>query len=364
MRVVSVGRLFPRRTRGSPSKRSRSSGGTAQRNCTVSGTVPPARARAARGEKLARPPRRPALGEGAGTSGRSPRYLLATSVADNVQVAVLEALSRGIPTVSTRVGDAPTYYVSAPLQNLCVPTQNPEAMAAALADIASSYDRCRREFTANAGDSSRSAHGRGRRPSTTSALGQLTSPAQERDPAARGSALLFWAQLAGNSGLFVALVLITRALGPSGRGTIAFITVAAILLARIARVGVSEATTVFTAQRPEARPALLTNLVLSAGTSTAIGATLVCGALAALPASMRPSGIGTEELVLLGLGALASAFADAALHLPARLQPLPPARAHDGGHSLALRRFRDRHRRNGRADHRFGRARLDRGPGI
>jgi O-antigen/teichoic acid export membrane protein len=141
----------------------------------------------------------------------------------------------------------------------------------------------------------------------------LTAPshAVERDPTARGSALLFWAQLAGNSGLFVALVLITRALGPSGRGTIAFITVAAILLARIARLGVSEATTVFTAQRPAARPALLTNLVLSAATTAAIGATLVCGALAALPASVRPSGIGTEELVLLGLGALASAFADA-----------------------------------------------------
>jgi O-antigen/teichoic acid export membrane protein len=141
----------------------------------------------------------------------------------------------------------------------------------------------------------------------------LTAPshAVERDPTARGSALLFWAQLAGNSGLFVALVLITRALGPSGRGTIAFITVAAILLARIARLGVSEATTVFTAQRPAARPALLTNLVLSAGTTAAIGAALVCGVLAALPASARPSGIGAEELVLLGLGALASAFADA-----------------------------------------------------
>ena len=75
---------------------------------------------------------------------------LATSVADNVQVAVLEALSRGIPTVSTRVGDAPTYYVSASLQDLCVPVENAAAMAAALADIASSYDRCRREFTANA----------------------------------------------------------------------------------------------------------------------------------------------------------------------------------------------------------------------
>jgi len=135
--------------------------------------------------------------------------------------------------------------------------------------------------------------------------------AVERDPAARGSALLFWAQLAGNSGLFVALVIVSRTLGPSGRGTIAFITVAAILLARIARLGVSEATTIFTAQRPTERPALLTNLVLSVSTSTAIGASLVCGVLAAMPASLRPSGIGTEELVLLGLGALASAFADA-----------------------------------------------------
>jgi O-antigen/teichoic acid export membrane protein len=125
--------------------------------------------------------------------------------------------------------------------------------------------------------------------------------ALERDPAARGSALLFWAQLAGNSGLFLALVVVTRALGPSGRGTIAFITVAAILLARVARLGVSEATTVFTAQRPAARPALLTNLVLSVGTSTTIGACLVCGALAFLPASVRPSGIGTDELVFLGL---------------------------------------------------------------
>jgi O-antigen/teichoic acid export membrane protein len=130
-------------------------------------------------------------------------------------------------------------------------------------------------------------------------------------PAARGSALLFWAQLAGNSGLFVALVLVTRALGPSGRGTIAFITVAAILLARLARLGVSEAATVFAAQRPAARPAILTNLILWVAASTCIGACLVCGVLALLPTWVRPNGIGAEELVLLGLGALASAFADA-----------------------------------------------------
>jgi O-antigen/teichoic acid export membrane protein len=132
-----------------------------------------------------------------------------------------------------------------------------------------------------------------------------------RHPAARGSALLFWAQLAGNSGLFVALVLVTRALGPSGRGTIAFITVGAILLARLARLGVSEAATVFAAQRPTVRPAILTNLILWVGTSTFVGTCLVCGVLALLPAAVRPNGIGAEEVVLLGLGALASAFADA-----------------------------------------------------
>jgi glycosyltransferase involved in cell wall biosynthesis len=75
---------------------------------------------------------------------------LATSVADNVQVAVLEALSRGIPTVSTRVGDAESYYVSSALQDLSVPAGDPAGIAAALREIASSYDRYRREFTANA----------------------------------------------------------------------------------------------------------------------------------------------------------------------------------------------------------------------
>jgi glycosyltransferase involved in cell wall biosynthesis len=46
---------------------------------------------------------------------------LSTSAADNVQVAVLEPLTRGIPVVSTRVGDAPRYYLSGPLGRFCVP---------------------------------------------------------------------------------------------------------------------------------------------------------------------------------------------------------------------------------------------------
>jgi glycosyltransferase involved in cell wall biosynthesis len=75
---------------------------------------------------------------------------LATSVADNVQVTVLEALSRGIPTVSTRVGDAPSYYLSSSLRRLCVAPRDPEATADALLDIASSYDDYRNQFAANA----------------------------------------------------------------------------------------------------------------------------------------------------------------------------------------------------------------------
>jgi len=75
---------------------------------------------------------------------------LATSVADNVQVTVLEALSRGIPTVSTRVGDAPSYYLSSSIRHLCVAPRDPEATADALLDLASSYDGYRSRFAANA----------------------------------------------------------------------------------------------------------------------------------------------------------------------------------------------------------------------
>jgi glycosyltransferase involved in cell wall biosynthesis len=75
---------------------------------------------------------------------------LATSVHDNVQVTVLEALSRGIPTVSTRVGDAPSYYVEHSIQRLCVRPGDAAAASAALLELASSYDSYWSEFSSNA----------------------------------------------------------------------------------------------------------------------------------------------------------------------------------------------------------------------
>jgi glycosyltransferase involved in cell wall biosynthesis len=80
----------------------------------------------------------------------SAHVCLATSVADNVQVAVLEPLCRGIPTVSTRVGDAPAYYLRPAIRHLCAPPRDPKAVARAILDLAVSYDGYRREFEANA----------------------------------------------------------------------------------------------------------------------------------------------------------------------------------------------------------------------
>jgi glycosyltransferase involved in cell wall biosynthesis len=74
---------------------------------------------------------------------------LSTSVWDNVQVAVLEALARGVPVVATQVGDAPGYYRVPGLERFCVPSGDPGAPAAALHDLASSYDERRGAFAEN-----------------------------------------------------------------------------------------------------------------------------------------------------------------------------------------------------------------------
>jgi O-antigen/teichoic acid export membrane protein len=126
----------------------------------------------------------------------------------------------------------------------------------------------------------------------------------------RGPALLFWAQIIGNSGLFVGLLLVTRALGPSGRGTVAFLTVTALVTAWIARLGVTEATVVFAARSPELRPTLLANSLAFSTCAGIVGAALVCGMLLVFP-SLRPQGVGAAELAILGVSILAACLADA-----------------------------------------------------
>ena len=144
-------------------------------------------------------------------------------------------------------------------------------------------------------------------------------PAADKPPAeeaaapadvGRDSTPLLWAQVAGNAGLLLAVVPITRELGPTGRGTLAFITVTAIVSATLARLGVTEATTVFCAQRPRLRSVLLTNLMLSVTAAALVAAAVVAGGLAVAP-ELRPPGLGTDELVIMAAAMVASGLADA-----------------------------------------------------
>ena len=130
---------------------------------------------------------------------------------------------------------------------------------------------------------------------------------QEGGPLSSSAFLLLASQVAGNTGYFVAVLLLARALEPAGRGEVAFITVTAMVTARCANLGLNEATRVFVAQRVTQRATLLTNLVLAVTALSAGAALVVCGTLRALP-GVRPPGIGSTQLVVLFFATLSTAL--------------------------------------------------------
>jgi O-antigen/teichoic acid export membrane protein len=129
------------------------------------------------------------------------------------------------------------------------------------------------------------------------------------DPLAAGSANLFWAKIGGNGGYFVAVLILARGLGPSGRGTVAFITVTALVVAHMAGLGVGEATTVLSARNQARRPALLANAVTYFLCSGFVAATLAFLALSL--SGIEPAGVGTPELLIIGLGIVACSAGEA-----------------------------------------------------
>jgi O-antigen/teichoic acid export membrane protein len=133
--------------------------------------------------------------------------------------------------------------------------------------------------------------------------------ARRWDPLAAGSANLFWAKIAGNGGYFVAVLLVARGLGPAGRGTVAFITVTALVVAHIAGLGVGESTTVLAARRPGSRAVLLANALIFFLGSGLVAATLTL--LGLQLSGIEPAGVGTPELVILGLGIVSCAAGEA-----------------------------------------------------
>jgi O-antigen/teichoic acid export membrane protein len=129
------------------------------------------------------------------------------------------------------------------------------------------------------------------------------------DPLAAGSANLFWAKIAGNGGYFVAVLIVARGLGPAGRGTVAFITVTALVVAHVAGLGVGEATTVLAARQPRRRPVLLANALVFYLASSLAAAALTFTAL--LASDVGPAGVGATELVILASGIVACAVGEA-----------------------------------------------------
>jgi O-antigen/teichoic acid export membrane protein len=129
---------------------------------------------------------------------------------------------------------------------------------------------------------------------------------------ASGSTLMVGQQLLGAAGYFISVLLLARALGPTGRGTVAFFIVVAMVTSRVVALGVWEATTVFAAQRRDKRGALLTNVFLFSGIGGLIGGAIAVGALLIFEGA-RPEDLDTPELVALGLGIFGTALSEAAL---------------------------------------------------
>jgi O-antigen/teichoic acid export membrane protein len=124
---------------------------------------------------------------------------------------------------------------------------------------------------------------------------------------AGNSLRMLGAQVAGNAGYFVSVLVLARGLRPGDRGAVAFVTVSALVVSSLASFGTAEATRVFAAQRPAARPRLLSNVVLASAGGGVVGGILACAALVAL-ADVRPPGVGTVELAAIGAGAVVGAL--------------------------------------------------------
>jgi O-antigen/teichoic acid export membrane protein len=125
---------------------------------------------------------------------------------------------------------------------------------------------------------------------------------------AQGSVLMFMASVVGAAGFFVASLLLARVLGPAGRGTVAFITVTALLTARLTKVGLSPATTVLAARRAGDRGVMLSNLLVFSLGASLVGVVIVAGGLYVFDA--RPAGLERSHLGILAVAIVAAALVD------------------------------------------------------
>jgi O-antigen/teichoic acid export membrane protein len=122
-----------------------------------------------------------------------------------------------------------------------------------------------------------------------------------------GSLRLLVSRALASAAMFVAVLLLARALEPAGRGAVAFVMMAGLVLAGISRFGVDEATIVFAARMRRERAQLLTNLTLFTLATSVLLAGLTALVLWLAP-SVRPAGVDGVELLSLWVGTVALAL--------------------------------------------------------
>jgi O-antigen/teichoic acid export membrane protein len=144
---------------------------------------------------------------------------------------------------------------------------------------------------------------------------------------AAAAATTYGTQLFAAALSFFSVLIVSRALGPSGRGDVAFLITVAVLSSNFALLGVQEANANFAASDPGRRPALATNsLALSALT----GGTCA-GLLAILMAAIPSFGPDVSAwLIALALGSIA------VIVLQTQLQFLIAAEYGFGSYNLSL----------------------------
>jgi O-antigen/teichoic acid export membrane protein len=126
-----------------------------------------------------------------------------------------------------------------------------------------------------------------------------------------GSAMLLGSRVIANLAAFAAVVAVAHALGPSGRGTVAFVATASMLAASLSHLGTDEAVIVFAARSPSRRPVLLANLMLFTALASLAVACAVVAVL--MGAGLRPAGAGTFEELTIPVGAVGNAVCGAAV---------------------------------------------------
>lgn len=136
-------------------------------------------------------------------------------------------------------------------------------------------------------------------------------PPDEAGSVAGNSLRVLGAQVVGNAGYFASVFVLARGLPPSERGAVAFVTVSALVLSTLASFGTAEATKVFVARRLEARPRLLTNVILVSTGGALLGGAIACSALI-LASDARPEGVGPLELVVIAASAVVGSVGRAA----------------------------------------------------